>query len=692
MQPQRAGLIEKIESLVQEPGYVYALCQILWHDQFYKSSEITTTNWRERLSVQEANYLLGLLIKRAIDQTISTPEIFESQIARTRSLMAELQHSYLRPTDATPGTGGVRSPGLTDVTTEATFYDHPGAYDFQHWEYTPTKYELDAQWLRDTKGLVLSASVSIAQALKHLVEEKRTQAVAAGHRERCKQLLQTFCFTSDDLSGVAAADQLGAVLRAFACTPGTVNKAFVLPGSYNHAESHPLIELGDGRYFLPLGYTFSTSISDSPFYWMLQDEAYRPTAETHRGKTTNDTAAALLGRVLPRVEKNVLLQTAKGETLTDIDAFATCGSKGVILQAKSKRLTALAKTGDEAALRRDFAAAIQDAYDEALVSRKALLEHSATLQSDAHLPLPFPNCDDYFIICVTADHYPGLAHQVETFLKKGAADPWPVVVSLYDLEILAFYLANASTFLHYLHQRARYAHAVRADNEIIYLANYLRRRLYLEPGFNWMSLDPNEAQYIDAHYPVARGYALPNPDVHRVTTQWKNPTFDAIIRALEASAQPEAIDAILFLRDLSSKAIDNLTDNIHVTWQRTLADGEQHSFSTGDALHQPGLIFLTRSGTRALLDEHLRKLVQAKKYQRKASLWFGLGGLGTDYGVFTATYVEKGTWREDHDLATLTATILRPVPRHRLTAKTGRNDPCHCGSGIKYKKCHGKVE
>jgi preprotein translocase subunit SecA len=23
--------------------------------------------------------------------------------------------------------------------------------------------------------------------------------------------------------------------------------------------------------------------------------------------------------------------------------------------------------------------------------------------------------------------------------------------------------------------------------------------------------------------------------------------------------------------------------------------------------------------------------------------------------------------------------------------KTGRNDPCHCGSGKKYKHCHGKI-
>jgi SEC-C motif domain protein len=28
-------------------------------------------------------------------------------------------------------------------------------------------------------------------------------------------------------------------------------------------------------------------------------------------------------------------------------------------------------------------------------------------------------------------------------------------------------------------------------------------------------------------------------------------------------------------------------------------------------------------------------------------------------------------------------------PLRRLTEKLGRNDPCHCGSGKKFKKCHG---
>lgn len=31
---------------------------------------------------------------------------------------------------------------------------------------------------------------------------------------------------------------------------------------------------------------------------------------------------------------------------------------------------------------------------------------------------------------------------------------------------------------------------------------------------------------------------------------------------------------------------------------------------------------------------------------------------------------------------------LDPTPQQRLTKKVGRNDPCPCGSGLKFKKCH----
>jgi preprotein translocase subunit SecA len=35
---------------------------------------------------------------------------------------------------------------------------------------------------------------------------------------------------------------------------------------------------------------------------------------------------------------------------------------------------------------------------------------------------------------------------------------------------------------------------------------------------------------------------------------------------------------------------------------------------------------------------------------------------------------------------------LQQLPMHRDAPKVGRNDPCPCGSGKKYKQCHGKID
>ena len=66
---------------------------------------------------------------------------------------------------------------------------------------------------------------------------------------------------------------------------------------------------------------------------------------------------------------------------------------------------------------------------------------------------------------------------------------------------------------------------------------------------------------------------------------------------------------------------------------------------------------------------------------------------------FIATYTDKGTKREHRELSAfkkedgtwylVNGEVQPPKPVVRATPKTGRNDPCPCGSGKKFKKCCG---
>jgi len=92
----------------------------------------------------------------------------------------------------------------------------------------------------------------------------------------------------------------------------------------------------------------------------------------------------------------------------------------------------------------------------------------------------------------------------------------------------------------------------------------------------------------------------------------------------------------------------------------------------------------------------------------KQSEWLGLEILSTEGGgeddmagtvEFVAKYKVKGAPLEHRERATFRkhngtwffvdgAQIAGP-PVRREEPKVGRNDPCSCGSGKKYKKCHG---
>lgn len=101
---------------------------------------------------------------------------------------------------------------------------------------------------------------------------------------------------------------------------------------------------------------------------MNGDASYLETAKRHRGEFAERKTATLLKSVFGNhgVFERVKVKKGKKETVTDIDVLALAGNRAVIAQVKSKRLTELAKMGDDRTLAADFQSAIQGAYDQGL--------------------------------------------------------------------------------------------------------------------------------------------------------------------------------------------------------------------------------------------------------------------------------------------------------------------------------------
>jgi len=69
----------------------------------------------------------------------------------------------------------------------------------------------------------------------------------------------------------------------------------------------------------------------------------------------------------------------------------------------------------------------------------------------------------------------------------------------------------------------------------------------------------------------------------------------------------------------------------------------------------------------------------------------GSGWSGTQLEPPTRTHHEVASFRkEDGEWFFVDGVEVKPRPFKRLEPKVGPNEPCTCGSGKKYKKCHGK--
>lgn len=128
----------------------------------------------------------------------------------------------------------------------------------------------------------------------------------------------------------------------------------------------------------------------------------------------------LLARVFDAQNIYKEAKVYKGNTvITDIDVLGIAGNKAIIVQAKSKRLTELGRKGNEQQLEIDFKKAIQEAYEQGILCRRAILDKDVTLFLDDKSKINLDeSIDDVYIICLTSDHYPALKFQVNNYLKK----------------------------------------------------------------------------------------------------------------------------------------------------------------------------------------------------------------------------------------------------------------------------------
>lgn len=711
-------ILVELEELGREPGFFYTFCLMVSSYLWMTADEMATTDWFERPNEQELSLILGLMAKHTIQlNDIPNDEVIVHQMSMANTLLKEL-HRHLAilelldenvwQMDVEEQTDAIKQKYDELMksgrgTVEPIFYAGSGAYDFQYLEMALRRYAKDKQWILENKGATLDVFVDIINKLRDLAQARLDKfQPSESMTVNSKEVLSNICFCLDDLPTVNPAE-FEAFISAFSFTPGTVNGEFRGVGDFDEVHTRPVIDLGNGKYCLPIYANLPESVYESPFYWMLTDKKYRDTAWENRGDATEAITLELLASSFAPDKVFRGVKVKQGNTdITDIDVLAICENKAIIAQCKSKKLTLDARRGDGTALRNDFVKAVQDAYNQAIKSRQALLDGGYTLTDSNGDVIPIAeNVDEAYILCITGDSYPAVITQAHVLLEKKATDPHPILLSIFDLDVITFYLEDQYELLYYLRQRSTHAEHFMATAEMDLLGFHLKHKLFPHKDYDATMLDGGYAQLIDANFITAKRNLPKGIESEKLFRGWKNEVFEELVQqvklsAIGNSAQLSMVDLLFFLYDLAGEGADNLVSMSNEVRWKTAADGKLHDCRIPLSNLGKGVTFVSFPKPNGISEEltlnpKLKAIASFHKYKSQADEWMLLASIEGSPNQFDVFGYIREPWQQDAEMDRLVEHSLSFgeafLPDGRMPSRTRS---CPCGSGKKFKRCHGK--
>ena len=208
-------IIQDIEALTRQPGFLYTLMFLCYRDLTVDLEEAASRNWRESLSYQELGLLGGLLVKHPVRTAHASADVVELQVSKVDALFKELHDAYTArmiysfksptttatPSSQTPQTSGPY--GMGNFFAEAIFYAGSGAYDFQYLNLAEKRYEADKQWIVQHRGFSIETACMIASQLKSRVEARLQELTPQESLpDFCDQLLHVFSFEPREIMGI----------------------------------------------------------------------------------------------------------------------------------------------------------------------------------------------------------------------------------------------------------------------------------------------------------------------------------------------------------------------------------------------------------------------------------------------------------------------------------------------------------
>ena len=579
------------------------------------------------------------------------------------------------------------------------FYASESAYCSQYRDLAPLKYKADDQWMQAKRGFTIDQAAKIGRAIVEIERTRLEDLYNAPHSGIPDSFtpLPGFTFTSGEI--LESVDEkestITNVLNAFCVLEGERNDAFQTLNDFNLVNAKPIIIGQPGTYILFQAYSFYEALYESPFYWMIKDDSYRDTAFKHRGDFTEEFSAKCLARVFgeKHTHSNVIIEENAATTAGEIDNLILFGNRAIVVQVKSKRLTLEARKGNDGAIQKDFSASIADSYHQALECAAHLLRRDMRFVNKNGKQIKLPHLKKIYLLCLVSDHYPSLSFQVGRFLAPVISKeiPAPFVADVFTLDVMTEMLDSPLHLLSYVDRRTAYGDRVIAGHELTNLACHLISNLWLSDSTDVMWVTDEICGSLNAAIAVRRDGVPGERTPPGILTLMKGSAYDRLVSQLDNDPRGDLVDLGMMLLKMSSESASQLSQGLEYVREQARATREHSNVTMGSG-KDSGITVHCRYRPNPESPRLLQEHVLAKKYQQKAPSWFGIG-IHPEDGSLLYGYNAEFEWEENAELEEASRSLSSDLgiqfvdgkPRKR---KVGRNDPCPCGSGKKFKKCH----
>ena len=705
-----ADIFNELEQLCGSPGYIHVYAALVVQNTFVrfdekiKGEDFHESFGKEHLIRTELSTLLGLMVKHKIDFTALTHEQMSQLGSRTLHLLEELHASLSGPMRMPHDAASIENFKDLNFTRgavlrEPIFYTGESAYASQYRDFAPLKYRADEQWIESNRGFTIAQAAKVGKGILAL-QQDRLGELYNGLRSGIPEnftFLPGFSFTVENLLGPTGESEstIVNVLNAFAIADADRNHAFRALNDFNLVNAQPIIPGETDTYILFQAYSFYEALYESPFYWMLQDPLYKDTAFKHRGEFTEDFAAQRLARVFGKehTHTNVIIEENTALTAGEIDSLVLFGNRAIVVQAKSKRLTLEARKGNDGAIQKDFTASIAESSQQALDCAQHLLHRDKRFVAKDGRSIDIPKLKKVYLLCLVSDHYPALSFQVGEFLTQVISSeiPAPFVTDVFTLDVMTEMLESPLHFLSYCDRRTGYGDRIFAGHELTILGYHLTSNLWLSSTTDVIYLIDDVSSGLDAAMAVRRDGIPGDRTPPGILTVNKGSKYDKLVSQIDNDPRGDLVDLGFMLLQMSGESASQLSQGLEYVTRRVRETRGVHDVTMGSGKDTG----ITIHSSYLPIHEGLQRLqahVLGKKYQQKAPSWFGIGVHPDDESLLFG-YNAEFKWKEDAALEEASRSFsngfgiefVNGKPRKR---KIGRNDPCPCGSGKKYKKCH----